>query len=228
MPSSTRLIAGVPSQSIRVAIAALLLVVLAVACNDEPQPTGADTESSPGQNATEEPAIPTLSEFDSPGRYGTDFFEPPFSIELDSRWELHFNSEKVVAFGKGASEMSFTHPDGFINKDQQTKPVPDTANEAVATIKDTVSGQQVERADKVDVGGQESAAVDVAHSGKGVPVLSATPPGTFYIEKGKDYRFIVVDVEGELVVITLEAQGPEFDSFAKEVNPLLASVEFGF
>jgi hypothetical protein len=214
---------------------------------------GVDDRSAAPQteaSTTETAAAPgTLPEQEGPlpaGEYETRAFEPAFSFTVGEGWKVYFpylpDVLTIVQGTQGSWEVSFSTPKEVFDPSKPAEevaiPAPETVDGWVAWLQEHPNldaGVPV----PATVGGVSGAQLDVAVSSipRDYPQYCPAPcvPGwrlsepvtAFTFFSGDKGRIVVLDVEGEMVIVNAEAPEDEFEEFLPEAQKVLDTVEWG-
>jgi hypothetical protein len=191
----------------------------------------------------------TLPEQEGPlpaGEYETRAFEAAFSFTVGEGWKVYFphlpDVLAIVQGTQGSWEVSFSTPKELFDPskpaEEVTIPAPETVDGWVAWLQEHPNldaGEPV----PATVGGVSGAQLDVAVSSiprdypqdcpaPCVPGWRLSEPVTaFTFFSGDKGRIVILDVEGEMVIVNAEAPEDEFEEFLPEAQKVLDTVEWG-
>jgi hypothetical protein len=158
------------------------------------------------------------------GTYTTDAFTHPFTFTLEGDdWINDRDWPHGGSVTKGASS-AFLWASGVTEGlvDGQIVEIGPTPADFVEHL-GRFEGFTVSAATPVTIDGVDGFSVDVTTNESGAPGLFALPEDQFNLAPGEKARFIVLDKDGQTVILMVDAfEEGDFDSFATEVaQPIL-------
>lgn len=188
--------------------------------------------------------IPTEGPIE-PGAYRSDEFEPSFSYDLDEGWSVYGDAEKLDIMSMGLSDtleserpslLGFYRPAAVVDPEDPSGgtllPAPNTVDEWVDWFREHPH-LDVEEPVPVTVAGISGMRIDqtVSSVPEGLPALPMwTHEDGFEIrdEKGARGRLMVLEVEGEPLLIDISAaDNDSFDQLLPKAEEALDTLEWG-
>ena len=193
-------------------------------------------------------ALPRGADPLRPGRYLTRDFEPPLSFEVGEGWEI-WGSDEPTQFGIARADSLYTaYPRGFgfsnppeeasdPEHPEELVPAPETPDDWVAWFQEHryLEADEPEPACFGGAPGEQfglsvSPLADDYYSikcqGRYAP-LWPLPAGHYWCADPRtESRVIVLEVEGETVIIDITAPPGRFDEFVSEVQKVIDTVEW--
>jgi hypothetical protein len=211
--------------------AALVLVSVGV--------IGAVALSQGGWPFAEPATLPQEGALDT-GRYTTDEFEPSFSLSLDEGWAVGIGDmTDVFSIGLEGQpgQLDFSRPEAVFDPEDPKEggillPTPNSTDEWVAWYREHPF-LDAEEPVPVTVGGVSGVRIDsvVSSVPEGNSILPLwTYSGRILIgdEKGTQYRTIILEVEGETLLVGLSAPSNDtFEQLLPKAEGALDTVEWG-
>jgi uncharacterized protein YjbI with pentapeptide repeats len=173
-----------------------------------------------------------------PGLYATEEFEPAMSFSVsDGSWRLSSRDTTdglLIAESEGG-ELAFTNPSRVLDPSNPSEPkevpAPENTEEWASWFRSHPNLDTSEPV-QVSVGGASGVQIDVTDTS--VPdnysrvLFFPFADGTFVMASsvGIKDRFVIVDVEGETVVINVAAPEDQFDEFLPTAQKVLDTVEW--
>jgi uncharacterized protein YjbI with pentapeptide repeats len=174
-------------------------------------------------------------------------FEPALSVRLSEEWEIPNEvSNEIYLYGKGGY-LIFSKPrhvfDPSNPSEQKEVPAPENVDEWVSWFQ-SHPNLETSKLGPASVGGASGMGIDVALTStpenypqevcQGTPCVPLYPLGhgvfgenmTIDSEGYNKYRFNIVDVGGETVVIHATAQTDKFDEFLPKAQKVLDTVKW--
>ena len=169
------------------------------------------------------------------GRYETPtWFAAPFTIEVGERLSgVGAEPEQVVEIGRGRSSSgSLDHYVAFFAVDDAGKVLRgfiSTRQAVVGPVEPFSSGElegsQVDATAKPAT--DDLADDEIAAGAIRIPALDRLTPAFFYTEsRGARTRLLAIEHGATDLIVYIEAPPVDFDDFAREVDEMLASIEF--
>lgn len=169
------------------------------------------------------------------GRYETPtWFGAPFTIEVSERLSgVGAEPEQVVEIGRGRSSSgSLDHYVAFFAVDDAEKVLRgfrSTRSAEVGPVEPIGSGElEGSQVDATAKPAPNDAADDeIAAGAIRIPALDRLTPAFFYTEsRGARMRLLAIELGSTDLIVYIEAPPNDFDDFAREVDAMLASIEF--
>jgi uncharacterized protein YjbI with pentapeptide repeats len=174
------------------------------------------------------------------GEYVTDEFEPALSFSISDSWQLYQDTRNVLDLDRleeGDQFFTFTSPLHVFDPSKPSElkevPGPENADEWASWFQRHPNLDTSEPV-RVSVGGATGVRIDVTSTSipenyprdycGAAPCVPLFPDIVSYSEWPD--RFVIVDVEGETVVIDVSAPADEFDEFAPVAQKVLDTVEW--
>ena len=182
-----------------------------------------------------------------PGRYATKEFEPALSFGLSDYWgwgEFNPSESPNFLFIRGPEEIDllFTNPlhvfDPSYPSEAKELPAPESAEEWVSWFQrhpnlDTskpvpasvgeVSGKQIDVTVTSTPGNYPK---EVCGEQPCVPLYTLSDENVILVYEGFKDRFVIVDIEGQTVLIDVFAPADRFEEFLPKAQKVLDSVEW--
>ncbi len=184
----------------------------------------------------------------SVGEHQTERFQVPFSYVVREDWQVTQELSDGFTLGNFAGSSSSTKALGIVNVSEVFDPDDPSAENTQPAPKETEDllawFQQHRYLDvgepkQVDIGGMSGKQFDVSVStvpldypydicGEPcVPLFRHSDGGPFFLFAAYRNRVTVLNVEGEIVVVTIESPPEEFGQFLPEAQEVLDSVKWG-
>ena len=207
------------------------------------EPTAASPSSAVGASPSMEPQelLPILTgpscgglPLDE-GRYETPtWFAAPFTIEVGERLSgVGAEPEQIVEIGRGRSSSgSLDHYVAFLAVDDARKVLRGFISTPRAEVgppepfgSGELEGSQVDAIAKAAP--DDPADDEIAAGAIRIPALDRLTPAFFYTEsRGARMRLLAIERGSTDLIVYIEAPPLDFDDFAREVDAMLASIEF--
>ena len=173
------------------------------------------------------------------GKYGTHEFEPAFSLEFSAEWAVTGpETTDAAVFGAGlkGGQLILSNPRHVFAPSSNPRepiedPAPKNADGWVSWFQ-RHPNLDTTKPGPVSLGDASGKQIDVMASstrarGPGIPVYSRSELlNVGIIWPGWKYRFAIVDVGGDAVVIAVAAPGDKFDKFLRKAQKVLDTVEW--
>jgi hypothetical protein len=227
-------------------IVVILSLVIAVAsptaCNGESATPETEARKTTGATGADNKALPKRGAVPA-GEYATDEFEPAFSFRVGKGWQMPFPEENdvlgIVIEQRGAG-VFFTKTQTVYDPSNPSQmeevPAPQTPHEWISWF-EKHPNLNTTKPQPVTVGGASGLRIDVVAGSapRDYPIECGTTPCVelypfadigmaSYI--GIDDRYIVIDVNGEAVIIDVGAPSDEFEGFLPRAQEVLDTVEW--
>jgi hypothetical protein len=224
-----------------VILSLVIAVVSLTACSGESATPDTEARKTTGA-ASANKALPGLGSIPA-GEYVTDEFDPAFSFRVGRGWEIPFPEEQdvlgIVIEQRGAG-VFFTKTRTVVDpsKPSQMKevPAPQTPQEWISWF-EKHPNLNTSKPQPVTVGGT---------SGLRIHIVTASAPSKYPTECsnepcvllypfsgagmasyiGIEDRYIIIDVDGEAVIINVGAPSDKFEEFLLKAQEVLDTVEW--
>jgi uncharacterized protein YjbI with pentapeptide repeats len=180
------------------------------------------------------------------GTVSSDEFEPALSFSLSEEWQIAEVTPPDLKsiYGPERGQLFFTSPSHVFDPSSPSEPTkvsaPETAKEWLSWFQ-RHPNLETSKPVPVNVGGASGMQIDVAASSTlgdyprkifcPKPCVSLYPSSGIPIfvqpsDKGWKYRFVIVDVGGQTVIINVFAPQGKFDAFSPKAQKVLDTVEW--
>jgi WD40 repeat protein len=183
--------------------------------------------------------------FESASHYVTVDFEPAFSFDVGQDWQFgaaETHDQVFIQTGPKGGQLLSTNPRHVFDpanlSEPKELPAPENTTEWVSWFQ-RHPNLETSKPIPVSVGGASGKLIDVTASstpenypkdlcGKQpcVPVFPISDGSSIVSYEGWKNRFIIVEVEGETVLIDVAARAEKFDAFSPTAQEVLDSVEW--
>ena len=204
---------------------------------------GGDQAGGSGERSKQEQAkVRKLPDYGDlcPGKYATDEFEPAFSFEVVGKgWVLSSSEERTLvemSQGDAGALLTFVIPEKVFDPKKVSELDSIPPPEDMAAWLEGHPYLDTEDPKTAAVGGVEGAQIDALVPGVPESECGGNCLGLFAASDGaydwvvfeeEKVRFIVLDdVEGERVVVAVEAKARDFERFLPKAQEVLETVEW--
>lgn len=184
-------------------------------------------------------AKPLSEQFGSlpPGRYVADEFEPVFSFEVGKGWEVSGLQQKLFVEISRDIAISFNNPPSKVSDPRNPDKLVPAPEEWISWFQEHPY-LKTSKPLPVRVGGVEGERFDTKVSslpedyysedclGYGVPLWPLLEGHHWCADEGFTSRTIVVEVEGETVIVDLYSRSETFEKLLPKAQEVLKTVEW--
>jgi hypothetical protein len=208
------------------ALLVVLLFVMGACTSTDPAPSGG---SLPSESPSPSPALPPGVEPTArgplkPGTYQTSVFEPAATFTVGRGWQIPFEGKDNIVI---AQELEPRDEVIYLDSSQSALDAADALEYAQDVFSGTTGvARHFRFSDETTVSIGDFRGRGVTMNVRTNAVTLGLGAEAYEVRPGDRLHLNAINVNGDAILVFVEAPGAKFDAFVKEAKAVLASFEF--